>query len=77
MGFIECLLLFGRKGGDGIKNAAGILSLGNWQEGHATVEMRKSGEGSGFVKKMTLLICWVWDSLIMEAVLQIAVYVGG
>ena len=57
MGFVECLLLFGRKGGDGIKNAAGILSLGNWQEGHATVEIRKSGEGSGFVKKMTLLIC--------------------
>lgn len=73
MRFVECLLLFGRKGGNGIKNAAGILSLGNWQEGHATVEIRKSGEGSGFVKKMTLLR----DSLIMEAVLQIAVNVGG
>lgn len=31
-----------------------FLSLGYWQEGHAMVEIRKSGRRSGFVKKSAL-----------------------
>ena len=32
-----------------------FLSLGNWQEGHAMVEIRKPGRRSGFVKKKSAL----------------------
>lgn len=38
------MLLFGSKGGSRIKDAADILSPDNWQDGHASVEIRKEEE---------------------------------